>query len=227
MSSIAGIEEHRATTQPKDVRRPGASPMINETVVHVVRHGRTALNEQQRFRGLRDVPLDDRGRAEADAVALSLRARSVVAVLHSPLTRARETAEPIARLQRIAPVSLAGLLDLDHGEWTALSRAEAERRDPQEYERFRWDPRTSTPPGGEALIEAERRIVGTIDELGRRYPGREVAVVSHEIPIRLLLSHLTGLDGAGLWNIPLPTGSVTKLRGSEGSWRVEEGPSVP
>lgn len=227
MGRIVGIEEHRATTWPEDELRPGGSPVINETVVHVVRHGRTALNEQGRFRGLRDVPLDDRGRAEANAIALSLRARSVVVVFHSPLTRARETAEPIARLQRIAPASLAALLDLDHGEWTALSRDEAERRDPEEYGRFRWDPRASTPPGGEPLIEAEQRIVGAIDEQGLRYSGREVAVVSHEIPIRLLLSHLTGLDGAGLWNIPLPTGSVTRLRGSAGSWRVEEGPSVP
>lgn len=227
MGSVAGIEEHRARTQPEDRQGPGGSPMINETVVHVVRHGRTALNEQGRFRGLHDVPLDDRGRAEAEAVALSLRARPVVVVFHSPLTRARETAEPVARLRGIAPVSLAGLLDLDHGEWTALSRDEAERGDPEEYERFRWDPRTSTPPGGEPLIDVERRIVGTIDDLGRRYPGWEIAVVSHEIPIRLLLSHFTGLDGAGLWNIPLPTGSVTRLRGSAGSWRVEEGPSVP
>ncbi|MDP9331680.1 MAG: histidine phosphatase family protein [Actinomycetota bacterium] len=201
--------------------------MIQETVVDVVRHGRTVLNEQGRFRGLHDVPLDDRGRAEADALALLLRVRSVVVVFHSPLTRARQTAEPIARRRGIDPVPLASLLDLDHGEWTALSHADAERRDPEEYERFRWDPRASTPPGGEPLIEAEQRIVGTIDELSRRYPGREIAVVSHEVPIRLLLSHLTGLDGAGLWNIPLPTGSVARLRGSAGSWRVEEGPSVP
>jgi len=201
--------------------------MTEETAVHVVRHGRTALNEQGRFRGLHDVPLDDRGLTEADALARSFERRSIVGAFFSPLTRARETAEPIARRLGIDALPVEGLLDLDHGEWTGLTAEEAERLDQKEFARFRWDPRASTPPGGEPLIEVERRIVGAIDELGRQYPSREIVVVSHEIPIRLLLSHVTGLDGVGVWNIPLPTGSVTRLRGSVGSWRVDGGPAVP
>jgi broad specificity phosphatase PhoE len=225
MSSLAGIEERVPIPQTEE--REIAPRTTHETVVHVVRHGRTALNEQGRFRGLHDVALDDRGRAEADALALSLQGRPLVVVFHSPLKRARETAEPIARLQGIDAVSNAALLDLDHGEWTTISGSEAERRDPEEYGRFRSDPRASTPPGGEPMIEAERRIVGVIDEVGRRYQGQEAAVVSHEILIRLLLSHVSDLDGIAIWKIPVSTGSVTRLRGSAGSWRVEEGPFVP
>ncbi len=35
------------------------------TRVHLVRHGRTVLNAEGRFRGRRDVPLDDRGFVDA------------------------------------------------------------------------------------------------------------------------------------------------------------------
>jgi broad specificity phosphatase PhoE len=224
-STVAGVGRRRAR-HPVEPER--ASPMVlGETTVHVVRHGRTALNEQGRFRGLHDVPLDDRGRAEAEAVARRLGDRPVVALFSSPLTRARETAEPIARRRGIDAVPFAGLLDLDHGEWTELSSSEAEGLDHEEYERFRSAPRASIPPGGEPLIEAERRIVGAIDELGRRFSGREIVVVSHEIPIRLLLSRVSGLEGSGFWNIPLPTGSVSELHGQVGSWRVEREPAIP
>ena len=71
--------------------------MTDETTVHVIRHGRTALNAQGRFRGLEDVPLDAHGLAEAEAVASNLSVRPIVAITHSPLSRARQTAEAVGR----------------------------------------------------------------------------------------------------------------------------------
>lgn len=201
--------------------------MNDESVVHVVRHGRTTLNAEGRFRGRDDVPLDELGRAEAEVAARALVVCPIAVVVHSPLTRARETAEPIARHTSAAIEADPGLLDLDHGAWTALTPVEAASRNPDEFVQFRDDPRKSFPPGGEPLASVEARIVLAVDDIARRFPGQEVVVVSHEIPIRLLLSHVIGLDGAGTWNIPLPTGSVTTLRGSAGFWYIDQGPWRP
>jgi len=197
------------------------------TAVHVIRHGRTALNAQGRFRGLEDVPLDERGLAEAEAVARTLASRPIVAVAHSPLTRARQTAEPLSRRLGLVPEPDPRLIDLDLGVWTGLTAGEAAAIDPAAYRRYRVDPRSATPPEGEPLSEAERRIVHAVDFLGERWRGAEVAVVSHELPIRLLLSGLMGLDRARVWDIPLATGSVAALSGSPGSWRVVEEPRAP
>jgi broad specificity phosphatase PhoE len=69
------------------------------TTVLLVRHGRTALNAQGRFRGLTDPPLDEMGMAEAEEAARSILARSrdrpIAALATSPLARARQTAESI------------------------------------------------------------------------------------------------------------------------------------
>jgi broad specificity phosphatase PhoE len=72
----------------------------------------------------------------------------------------------------------------------------------------------------------ERRVLHAIDLLASRWRGKEIAIVSHEIPIRLLVSRSTDIDGAAIWDIPLPTGSVTTLSGSPRAWWVVSGPSA-
>jgi len=194
--------------------------VANLTTVFVVRHGRTALNAQGRYRGLDDPPLDDVGREQAEEAAQRIRDRSIRAVEHSPLLRAAQTAASIARVADVEPAVNEGLVDLDHGAWTALTPEEAEALAPEAFRRFRDDPRTCTPPGGEPLAEVERRVIEALDDLGRRFPRGEVVAVSHEIPIRLLVSRLRGLDGATIWELPLGTGSVTTVVGGPGSWRL-------
>lgn len=196
------------------------------TTVLVVRHGRTALNAQGRFRGLADPPLDEVGLAEAEEAAGSIGARSVsdrsiAAIATSPLARARQTAESIGLVIGREPFVMRELLDLDHGAWEGLTADEAHARDPLEYQRFRDDPRASRPPDGEPLAEVEHRMRAAVASLAARYPGEEVVAVSHEIPIRLLLSGLRDVDGRGVWAFDLPTASISAVtRDRDGAWAV-------
>ena len=145
----------------------------SETVIHVIRHGRTALNALKRFRGRRDVPLDGEGHAEVEHAAATLADRPITLVAASPLTRAQETAAPIASLMGLEIETDADLLDLDHGSWESLTAAEAEADDPAGYATWRKDPRASRPPGGESMAEVEQRIVRSVNRVPRRrYRGR-------------------------------------------------------
>jgi ribonuclease H / adenosylcobalamin/alpha-ribazole phosphatase len=196
-----------------------------DTTLLVVRHGRTALNAQGRFRGLADPPLDEVGMAEAEDAARDIAARAyerpIAAMATSPLARARQTAESIGLVIGREPFVMGELLDLDHGAWEGLTAEEAEGRDPVEYERFRSDPRASCPPEGEPLIEVENRMRGALASLAARYPGEQVVAVTHEIPIRLIVSGLRDLDGHDVWAFDLPTASVTAItQGSDGAWTV-------
>src|SRR3954451_9098728 len=69
--------------------------------IHLVRHGRTVMNAQVRFRGRRDVPLDEVGQAEALEAARSLAHQKLSTVYSSPLQRARDVGEAIAAAQAI------------------------------------------------------------------------------------------------------------------------------
>jgi broad specificity phosphatase PhoE len=190
------------------------------TTVHVVRHGRTALNATGRFRGLADPLLDDEGLAEAGKVAGALADRPLVAVATSPLLRAHQTALAIASAHDLQPVRMRELVDLDHGAWTGLTAEEAEIRNPELYRRFREEPRSCTVPMGEAVTAVERRMRAALEVLCERHGDEEVAAVSHEIPIRLLWSGLIGVDGAAVWDLVIPTAGVLTIRGGGDDWEV-------
>jgi probable phosphoglycerate mutase len=61
-----------------------------------VRHGQTDWNAAGRFQGHTDVPLNDAGRRQAEAVAEMLKRVPFARIVSSPLIRARDTAEAIA-----------------------------------------------------------------------------------------------------------------------------------
>ena len=191
----------------------------------LVRHGRTAWNADGRFRGRSDVPLDERGLAEAARAAARLVRERPAVLATSPLRRALQTAEVIAAACGLEPVVHDGLVDLDHGEWTGLSRAEAEARDPDAFARFRGAPFEARPPGGEELRSVLARTRRALEELMAERPGAAIAIVSHEIPIRLLLGELLGIPGEAIWRLDVPTGSVSVLEaagGPAGEIRVVE-----
>ena len=72
--------------------------------VYLVRHGQTAWNREEIFRGRADIPLNETGRKEALLTGQYLRGVKVDSIYSSPLSRALETAETIAR-----PVSFRGI----------------------------------------------------------------------------------------------------------------------
>jgi len=181
------------------------------TTIYLVRHGRTALNAQGRFRGRQDPPLDDRGYVDAAEAAHALGGAGVKAVYASPLLRTRQTAEFIARASNGRVVPEPDLLDLDHGRWEGLTPEEASAQAPEAFARFRSDPRSAEAPGGERLSDVERRVLAALEGIGGRHDGAACAAVSHEIPIRLVIASLRGLRGSGMWEFGLPTGSVTEL----------------
>jgi broad specificity phosphatase PhoE len=191
----------------------------------MVRHGRTALNATGRFRGLADPPLDEVGLEEAARTAGALADVPLAAVATSTLLRARQTADAIARVHGLAPFAMHELLDLDHGTWTGLTPAEAERRDPEAYRVFRATPRACTVPGGEHVAAVEHRMRMALAVLAQRHADEEMAAVSHEIPIRLLWSGLAGVEGDAMWDLALPTAGVLTLRGDGARWAIVATPT--
>jgi ribonuclease H / adenosylcobalamin/alpha-ribazole phosphatase len=190
------------------------------SLVHVVRHGRTALNADGRFRGLADPPLDAVGLAEAERTAERLAERSVSKIATSPLGRARQTARAIGRSTGIDPVIEPGLLDADMGRWQGLTRDEAAERDPGAFAVYVSYPRAASIPEGDEVRDVEARVRATIERLRAGLDEGELVVVSHELPIRLVLSAVVGVDGAAIWDLDLPTGSVTTIAVGSDGWRA-------
>ena len=102
--------------------------------IYLVRHGRTVMNAEVRFRGRLEVPLDAVGRAEALATAQQLSDIGLAAAYTSPLARAREVAIAIAAASRLKRVDdVEGLTNLDYGVWEGLTKEECAAHDAEAF----------------------------------------------------------------------------------------------
>jgi broad specificity phosphatase PhoE len=185
---------------------------VPSSVAYLVRHGRTRLNAEGRYRGRADVPLDADGRRQAEEAADELGSVPLVGVYSSPLRRAAETAAPIAARRGFSVGTVADLIDLDHGLWEGMNAAEAEARDPEAFAVWRSELLEAVPPGGEPVADALDRAEKALREILLENAGRMVAAVSHEIIIRGLLARVHGLGGEWVWRFRVDPGSVHRLR---------------
>lgn len=183
----------------------------NRANLFLVRAGRTPLSADGRFSGRLDPGLDEHGVAQAREAASTLAGDGVVSVATSPLRRARETAEIIAKACATEVVVHDGLTDVDAGAWTGLTREEAAASGPDEFDPFFRFPTSATIPGGERLWETLERVSEALGSIARPGTGPVVAV-THELPIRLVLVRLRRLEGTALWDPLIAPGSITRLR---------------
>src|SRR5437867_10066715 len=82
----------------------------------LIRHAESEGNFEQRLQGRRDYPLTQRGVAQARALAERLARISPTAIYASPISRALDTASPIADAARLTPVTEPRLQEYDFGD---------------------------------------------------------------------------------------------------------------
>ena len=167
------------------------------TRLYLVRHGATALSAEDRFSGAIGVDLSDDGRAQADRLGMRLLDDGISVVYTSPMSRAVETAQIVARHIGVEPAMRDGLREIGHGHWEGLTRSEVEARFPDEYAAWEEDPFTYAPSDGESGVAVLARALPEVRDIVVRHAGARVLVVSHKATIRILLSSLLGFDVRG------------------------------
>jgi len=158
--------------------------------IYLARHGRTAYNLEGRFQGHLPVPLDDTGRAQAAELAERAAAHGFATLWCSPLQRARETADAVARRTGLQPRGDERLVETDAGEWTDRSFADVRAQAPDAFAAFIAGDPAFAFPGGESLAHQQERVAGALTDVER---GELPAlVVCHGMVIRAALSWRAG-----------------------------------
>ncbi len=182
------------------------------TTILLVRHGQTAWNRDERFRGRMDLPLDATGLQQADAVGRRLTSQRMPVVIYSsPLQRALQTAAPIARACGLPATAHDGLLDIDFGTCAGLSEAEFRARYPELSAAWRASPQRVRFPDGESLSDVRGRVESMMNEVVSRHPDQDVALVTHLVVCRLILCSLLGLENSHFWHFEPATASLSVL----------------
>jgi broad specificity phosphatase PhoE len=158
--------------------------------VYLARHGQTAYNLEGRFQGHLPVPLNETGRAQAAELAERAAAHDFRALWCSPLLRARETADVLARRIGLEPIEDPRLMETDAGDWTDHSFIEVRARTPELFDAFVAGDPGFAFPGGESFAEQDERVNAALE---RVEAGEAPAlVVCHGMVIRAALSHRAG-----------------------------------
>ncbi len=153
--------------------------MNEATRILAIRHGQTAWNADSRIQGHTDIALDDLGHGQAARLALALAGEPLHAVYSSDLSRARQTAAPLAARAGLELRIDAGLRERAFGDFEGLSFAQIEQRWPEQAARWRRRDPDFGPGGGEVLREFRERIVATLERLARAHRGQCIALVTH------------------------------------------------
>ena len=174
----------------------------------LARHGETVWNVEKIYRGRRDVGLDKVGIKQAELLGKYLSNWELEAIYSSPLSRALDTANIVARYQKIGVHIAEGLIDFDYGEWQALPEQEAKRLYPTLHNDWHDNPHKVRMPGGESLEDVRKRAIEVVNDVVSKYQVG-VLLVSHRVVNKVLICSLLGLDNSHFWNINLDVGGIT------------------
>ena len=186
------------------------------------RHGQTVWNAEHRFQGQSDIPLDETGQAQAERAARLLAALRPDLIVSSDLSRAAQTAAPLARLTGLEVTLDKDLRERHGGRWEGLTDTEIRTRYPVEHANW-------TPPDGEPSPVVADRVAGALYRIAEAAAGTENAepglavVVSHGAALRLGMSRLLGMPDE-LFGVlgPLSNCSWSVLGRRHGRWRLVE-----
>ena len=177
---------------------------------YLIRHGLNDFVGQAVAGWTPGVHLNEKGRAQAERLAVALAEKGIDRIFSSPLERARETAEPLARLLGL-PVELRDSLgEVRYGDWTG-QRFDDLERDPRWrlYGSYRSGTRA---PGGELMLESQMRIVNELEALRIEHPADTIAVVTHGDVMRAALVYYLGMPLDFFHRIAIQPASFTVLQ---------------
>lgn len=149
------------------------------TTLHVIRHGQTTWNAAGRIQGQSDSPLSELGRQQAEKVAEALAARPLAAIYSSDLTRARDTAAPLAARLGLEPVLEPRLRERSYGILETLTWPEVRAAHPELYAGLAAGDGALRLPEGESREDLFDRIGPAFEAIANAHPGEEIAVVTH------------------------------------------------
>jgi len=185
----------------------------------LVRHGETEWNRQYRIQGgSSDTRLNDGGKLQAEELALRFGDSKIQAIYSSPLKRALETAQAIARCHNLEIVTEPALREIEAGGLEGVTTAELGKR----YSEYLTEDGVDKKiPGGESLAELQQRCWGFISRLPEKHKDGDIAVVSHYFVIMSTVCAALNLPLCNITRLRLSTGSISIINFNGKDARLE------
>jgi probable phosphoglycerate mutase len=182
------------------------------TQLTLIRHGETEWNAKHRIQGQLDVPLNEVGRAQAEAIGLRFRDETVDVLVSSDLSRAMQTVQPIANACGLQVLSDARLRERNLGVLEGLYYDEAKDKMPQLLDVFQSRQIDTPLDGGESLREFAQRVTDFLTEAAETYAGKHIVAVTHGGVVDIACRHANGSPLDTPRDFPIHNTSVSTIR---------------
>ena len=194
------------------------------TTLILIRHGESAANGKGFFAGHLDVPLSSIGREQARRVGEYVAKNyQVDKIYSSDLSRAYDTAKPLADKLGLEIQSEKTLREIYSGDWQGLTFDDLQQTYPDAYGVWLKDIGNAVCPNGETVKELYTRIVTFIEQIASQNEGKTVVVVTHATPIRALCCKVKGYSAEHMKDVSwVSNASSTILHVHNGEFRLVE-----
>jgi uncharacterized phosphatase len=147
----------------------------------LVRHGETDWNKLHKYQGRENIPLNETGKNQIKETAKYLKKFSWDEMVTSPLLRAKQSAEIIAKEIKNKKIHEdEGFIEIDVGEISGMTPEEKAAAFPD-----------GKINGMESFECLQKRVVGSLNECSRIYFGKNIIIVSHGAAINSVLAYLS------------------------------------
>jgi len=244
---------------PGEPAAPLLPPELDASVV-LLRHGESQWITEGRFQGQGDSPLSELGRRQAALAAarlakphvtpaLPIPSAAPIEIRHSPLSRTTETAAMVAAAmadsssfgQQVPLLPDPGILEIGQGEWEGLPGETIVERWGAVLDGWRTDPLSAWAPGGESLLEVDRRVrtsLGSMLQVLAAVPGSGEGrspvlgyadapsdepwslLVGHDGVFKVTLLALLDLPLSRFWTFPFALCGITVVELRRGRSRL-------
>jgi broad specificity phosphatase PhoE len=183
------------------------------TIFFLVRHGACDGLGEMLWGRRSGVCLNDEGKAQAQRLADRFGGLRLDAVYSSPLERARETAEAIARGAMLEVKQSAAFNEVDFGDWSGKTFAELEHD--ERWRRFNTQRSVAKIPNGESFLDVQARVVAELAKLSAQHKEQNVAIVSHADMIKAAVGYVAGTPIDLLQRFEISPGAVSIIATDE------------
>lgn len=194
------------------------------TSILLIRHGETAWNAVRRLQGHIDIPLNQEGQRQAEALGRALAAEPLHAVISSDLQRALQTAQAVAGPQRKVHQDVQ-LRERCYGVFEGMLYADIERSYPAEFAAWQARDIDAVMPAGERVAESFRqffqRSLDGIAGWAGRHPGRTIAIVAHGGVLECAYRAATGMTLDSPRDFQVKNASINRFTFADGKLALQ------
>lgn len=178
--------------------------------LYLIRHGQTDWNLAQRFQGQSDIPLNEIGRRQANALAGRLSSQPFDVAYSSDLQRALETANIIVR-DRLEIKEDVRLREMNFGDWEGATYNRIKEEYPDALTTWEDDVYKNAPPNGETLEQLVIRAQSVLKDILENWKDKTVLLVAHGGVLQSLICLALNLSPTMYWQFHVSPASLSEI----------------